>query len=93
MIRNNRRAGVLAIAVLMTLATLALAPGVVATFPDRNGLIAFQAQTDNAVQIFTVRSNGNNCVRSPTSMAVRPSRIGRPTGAGSRCRSASAPSP
>ena len=29
-----------------------------ATFPGRNGLIAFQAQTDAGVQIFTVRSNG-----------------------------------
>ena len=29
-----------------------------ATFPGRNGLIAFQARTDAGVQIFTVRSNG-----------------------------------
>jgi len=29
-----------------------------ATFPGRNGLIAFQAQTDAGIQIFTVRSNG-----------------------------------
>src|SRR5215831_8654697 len=29
-----------------------------ATFPGRNGLIAFQAQTDAGVQIFTVRHNG-----------------------------------
>ena len=31
-----------------------------ATFPGRNGLIAFQAQTDAGVQIFTVRSNGHD---------------------------------
>ena len=29
-----------------------------ATFPGRNGLIAFQAQMDAGVQIFTVRPNG-----------------------------------
>jgi Tol biopolymer transport system component len=59
MIRSSRRAGVLATAVLTTLATLALAPGVGATFPARNGLIAFQANVgDTGPQIFTVRSNG-----------------------------------
>jgi Tol biopolymer transport system component len=57
MIRNRPRA---TIAVLTTLATLALAPGVTATFPDRNGLIAFQAQTDDGVEIFTVRPNGRD---------------------------------
>lgn len=31
-----------------------------AAFPGRNGLIVFQAQTDNGVQIFTVRSNGGD---------------------------------
>jgi Tol biopolymer transport system component len=31
-----------------------------ATFPGRNGLIAFQAQTDAGIQIFTVRSNGHD---------------------------------
>lgn len=29
-----------------------------ATFPGRNGRIAFQAQTDSGIQIFTVRPNG-----------------------------------
>src|SRR5690349_14247161 len=29
-----------------------------ATFPGRNGRIAFQAQTDAGIQIFTVRPNG-----------------------------------
>ena len=60
MTRNHPRATILAIAVLTTLATLTLAPGVGATFPDRNGLIAFQAQTDDGVQIFTVRPNGRD---------------------------------
>ena len=31
-----------------------------ATFPGRNGLIAFQAQTDAGLQIFTVRPNGHD---------------------------------
>ena len=56
---RRRRAAILAIAVLSTLATLALAPAVGATYPARNGLIAFQADVgDNGPQIFTVRSNG-----------------------------------
>ena len=59
MIRNSRRASILAIAVLTTLATLAIAPGVGATVPGRNGLIAFQADIgDDGPQIFTIRSNG-----------------------------------
>ncbi|MDP9226915.1 MAG: hypothetical protein M3P18_24345 [Actinomycetota bacterium] len=60
MTRNSHRASILAIAVLTTLTTMALAPGVGATFPDRNGLIAFQADLgDNGQQIFTIRSNGH----------------------------------
>jgi len=31
-----------------------------ATFPGRNGLIAFQVQTDAGVQIFTIRPNGHD---------------------------------
>jgi len=31
-----------------------------ATFPGRNGLIAFQAPTDAGLQIFTVRPNGHD---------------------------------
>ena len=46
--------------VLTILATLALAPAASATFPARNGLIAFQAQTDHGIQIFTVRPNGHD---------------------------------
>ena len=40
------------------MASLSLAPGVGATSPDRNGLIAFQAETDHGLQIVTVRANG-----------------------------------
>ncbi len=58
--RNSRRGSILAIAILTTLATLALAPGVGATSPARNGRIAFQAETDNGLQIFTVRANGQD---------------------------------
>jgi Tol biopolymer transport system component len=60
MTRTRSRAAILGIAALTILATLALAPGAAATFPDRNGLIAFQAQTDDGVQIFTVRPNGHD---------------------------------
>jgi Tol biopolymer transport system component len=60
MIRPRRRSAVLATVVLTIFATLSLAPGVGATFPDRNGLIAFQADIgDNKPQIFTIRSNGH----------------------------------
>jgi Tol biopolymer transport system component len=48
------------VAALTLLATLALAPTASATYPDRNGLLAFQAQTDAGVQIFTVRPNGKD---------------------------------
>jgi Tol biopolymer transport system component len=60
MSRISRRGPILAIPVLTILATLALAPPATATFPDRNGRIAFQAQTDAGVQIFTVRPNGRD---------------------------------
>jgi Tol biopolymer transport system component len=50
----------LTIVALATIMTLAFAPGANATFPDRNGLIAFQADLgDNGQQIFTIRSNGH----------------------------------
>ncbi|MBA2721245.1 MAG: PD40 domain-containing protein [Chloroflexi bacterium] len=56
---TGRRAAILAIAVLTTVATLALATGVGATVPGRNGLIAFHADIGDAgPQIFTMRSNG-----------------------------------
>jgi Tol biopolymer transport system component len=55
-----RRVPVYATVVLTALATLALAPSVGATYPGRNGLIAFHAFTgDSGPQIFTVRSNGH----------------------------------
>ena len=58
MTRTRNRAAILAIAVL-TVAALALAPGVGATVPGRNGLIAFHADIgDGGPQIFTIRSNG-----------------------------------
>ena len=58
--RNSRSAAVLATVIFMTVATLVLAPDAGATFPGRNGLIAFQANIgDNGPQIFTVRSNGH----------------------------------
>ncbi len=60
MIRLRIRPALLASAVFTTLTTLALAPAASATFPDRNGRIAFQAQTDQGVQIFTVRPNGHD---------------------------------
>jgi Tol biopolymer transport system component len=60
MVRNRRRGSILALPILTILAMLALAPAATATFPDRNGRIAFQAQTDRGVQIFTVRPNGRD---------------------------------
>ena len=55
---TRRRIPILVIASLVTLATLVLAPGVGATYPGRNGLIAFQADVDDGAQIFTIRHNG-----------------------------------
>jgi Tol biopolymer transport system component len=55
---SPRRRSIVAIALLTTLATMALAPGVAATFPARNGLIAFQAEVEGGVQLFTIRPNG-----------------------------------
>ncbi len=39
---------------------LATAGPAFATFPGRNGLIAFQVQTDAGIQIYTVRPSGHN---------------------------------
>ena len=61
MIRPSRRASIVLVAATTILTTLALAPRAVgATSPGRNGLIAFQAVTDDGIQIFTVRSNGKD---------------------------------
>jgi len=57
---HRARAPISTIAVLTTIAVLAmaLAPSVAATNPDRNGLIAFQAAVGDGQQVFTIRSNG-----------------------------------
>lgn len=58
----------------MVVATLAFAPAASATYPDRNGLIAFQADTGTGNQIYTVRPNGHD-LRQITHVdgdAVRP---------------------
>lgn len=60
MIRFRHRAAILTTVVLTFLTTLAVAPNVSATFPGRNGLIAFHATVgEDGPQIFTVRSNGH----------------------------------
>jgi len=58
MTRTRQRSSMLAIASVLTLATLASAPSAGATFPSRNGLIAFLADVDDRAQIFTIRPNG-----------------------------------
>ena len=58
--RTRRPLSILAIASVVTVATLALAPGVGATYPSRNGLIAFLADVDDRAQIFTIRPNGKD---------------------------------
>ena len=52
-----------------------------ATFPGRNGLIAFQAQAtaDAHIEIYTVRQNATTCVRSPTWMLTPSGRTGHRT--------------
>ena len=45
---------------MVLIATLAIAPAASATYPDRNGLIAFQADTGTGSQIYTVRPNGHD---------------------------------
>jgi Tol biopolymer transport system component len=54
---HRTRASVLAAALAGT-AALALASPALATFPGRNGLIAFHSDTDAGAQIFTVRPEG-----------------------------------
>ena len=56
-----RRTRTLALASLTTTAfVLAIAPSALATFPGRNGLVAFHSQTAHGTQIFTVRPNGHD---------------------------------
>jgi len=45
---------------MAVLATLVLAPTAHATFPARNGLIAFMADTGGGYQLYTVRPNGRD---------------------------------
>jgi Tol biopolymer transport system component len=45
---------------MVLIATLAIAPAASATYPDRNGLIAFAANTGSGSQIYTVRPNGHD---------------------------------
>jgi Tol biopolymer transport system component len=54
---SRRSAAVGAIVALVTLAT---APSASATFPDRNGRIAFWGQTDDGAQLFTIKANGHD---------------------------------
>jgi Tol biopolymer transport system component len=57
----NRTSRLVAVLGTLVITILALAPNAAATFPGRNGLIAFQANIgDNGPQIFTVRSNGHD---------------------------------
>ena len=60
---------------------LATAGPAFATFPGRNGLIAFQAQAtaDAHIEIYTVRQNATTCVRSPTWMLTPSGRTGHRT--------------
>jgi Tol biopolymer transport system component len=43
-----------------SLTLLAIAPVASATFPDKNGRIAFQAEVDGVVQLFTMKPNGHD---------------------------------
>ena len=59
MLRITRRASVPAV-VSTALLTLALTATASATTPGRNGRIAFQAATDDGIQIFTIRPDGHD---------------------------------
>ena len=59
MFRINRRSAALAVVCVGLLATV-LTAATSATTPGRNGRIAFQADTDEGLQIFTIRSNGKD---------------------------------
>jgi Tol biopolymer transport system component len=59
MFRINRRSAALAVVCVGLLATV-LTAATTATTPGRNGRIAFQADTDEGLQIFTIRSNGKD---------------------------------
>jgi Tol biopolymer transport system component len=57
--RHTRRTTVVVTAVAGFVALMLAAPAH-ATFPGRNGLIAFHSSTDHGAQIFTVRPNGRD---------------------------------
>jgi dipeptidyl aminopeptidase/acylaminoacyl peptidase len=56
---QRRIRAVIVAALASTGLLLATAGSALATFPGRNGLIAFHSQTAHGTQIFTVRSNGH----------------------------------
>ena len=49
-----------ALGTMAALAALAIPPTASATFPDRNGRIAFWGQTDEGAQLFTMKANGHD---------------------------------
>ena len=60
MVRVGRPRALVAVMLLTALAALIAAPGAGATYPGRNGLIAFHADVgEDGPQIFTTRSNGH----------------------------------
>ncbi|HEX6581179.1 MAG TPA: hypothetical protein VF195_09950 [Actinomycetota bacterium] len=56
----KRREALASVAVIAVTATLVLAPSAHATYPARNGLIAFMADTGSGYQIYTVRADGRD---------------------------------
>ena len=93
-LHRRTRATALAAALAGT-ATLVFASTALATFPGRNGAIAFSAQTDQGVQLFTVGKDGGGGLlhRSATSPATPSTPIGRRTaGASSSSSMARRPS-
>ena len=59
MLRISRRSLALAV-VAVALVMTAMVPVTSATNPGRNGRIAFQAQTDEGLEIFTMRPDGHD---------------------------------
>jgi hypothetical protein len=87
--RLFRQTRVLGIASLAAAAIILVgATSALATFPGRNGLIAFHSATaTEGTQIFTVRPNGRDLRQITTSPAMPSASTGRPMAAGSRSRS------
>src|SRR6266545_2765885 len=59
-LHRRRTALATALTAVAGLVALVLAGPAHATFPGRNGLIAFYSSTDQGAQIFTVRPNGRD---------------------------------